>query len=205
MAKRMAKNKKVTRTPRKIARNEILSAADSYKSLLYGIATVIILFILGFSLTRMFLNRPKPEIDNKAVSVSRIEEVLKENKKASGTSGMYVVQPNDSLWSIAENKYNDGYKWTEIAKANSIANPGTIFKGDKLVIPAISTSATNQTTTTLKLPLNDTTYVIQRGDDLWGIAVREYGDGYQWVKIAQANNLSNPNLIHVDNTLKIPR
>lgn len=48
-------------------------------------------------------------------------------------------------------------------------------------------------------------YTIKSGDDLWNIAVRAYGDGYKWVEIAQANKLEDPNLIHSDNKLVLPR
>jgi len=48
-------------------------------------------------------------------------------------------------------------------------------------------------------------YTIRRGDYLWEIAVRAYGDGYKWVEIARINNLTNPNLIHAENVLKLPR
>lgn len=44
-----------------------------------------------------------------------------------------------------------------------------------------------------------------KGDHLWGIAVRAYGDGYKWVEIARENNLVNPNLIHPGNVLSLPR
>ncbi|HKZ34643.1 MAG TPA: LysM peptidoglycan-binding domain-containing protein [Patescibacteria group bacterium] len=49
-----------------------------------------------------------------------------------------------------------------------------------------------------------TTYSVQKGDHLWGIAIRFYDSGYNWVDIAQANKLVNPNLIHSGNTLEIP-
>ena len=49
------------------------------------------------------------------------------------------------------------------------------------------------------------TYTVVEGDSLWDIAVRSYGDGYQWVKIAKANNLANPDLIYPGNVFKIPR
>jgi len=46
---------------------------------------------------------------------------------------------------------------------------------------------------------------VVKGDNLWQIALRAYGDGYQWVKIARENKLANPDLIHSGNILKIPR
>ncbi len=35
-----------------------------------------------------------------------------------------------------------------------------------------------------------TTYVLQPGEGLWDVAVRFYGDGYKWIDIAKANNLT---------------
>lgn len=48
------------------------------------------------------------------------------------------------------------------------------------------------------------TYTVERGDTLWAIAERFYNDGTRWVEIAQANNLTNPSLIHTGNVLIIP-
>jgi nucleoid-associated protein YgaU len=53
--------------------------------------------------------------------------------------------------------------------------------------------------------ISDSSYTVVRGDSLWKIAVRAYGDGYKWVEIAKANNLANPNLIHAGNVLTLPR
>lgn len=47
----------------------------------------------------------------------------------------YTVQANDSLWSIAHDAYGDGEKWEGIAKANKLAHPHIIHKGNVLIIP----------------------------------------------------------------------
>lgn len=47
-------------------------------------------------------------------------------------------------------------------------------------------------------------YTVQKGDTLWDIAERAYGDAYQWVSIAKANKLVNPNLIHPGNVFVLP-
>ena len=48
-------------------------------------------------------------------------------------------------------------------------------------------------------------YQVIKGDNLWEIAVKEYGDGYQWTKIAAANNLKNASIISVGQKIVIPK
>jgi len=48
-------------------------------------------------------------------------------------------------------------------------------------------------------------HTVAEGEHLWKIAQRYYNDGYKWVKIAQANNLSNPNFIYPGQKLTIPK
>jgi len=53
-------------------------------------------------------------------------------------------------------------------------------------------------------PVPSKTYTVAKGDHLWKIAQNAYNDGYQWVKIAQANNLANPNYLEEGQELNIP-
>lgn len=50
------------------------------------------------------------------------------------------------------------------------------------------------------------TYTVQKGDSLWKIAERQYGDGSQWRRIYEANRdqISDPDLIHPGQTFTIP-
>ena len=47
-------------------------------------------------------------------------------------------------------------------------------------------------------------YTVVRGDTLWGIAKRFYGNGSRYPEIAKANNIPNPDIIHVGQVLLIP-
>jgi len=47
----------------------------------------------------------------------------------------YTVKQGDCLWSISLATYADGYKWTEIAKANNLVNPDLIEIGQQLKLP----------------------------------------------------------------------
>jgi len=70
-----------------------------------------------------------------------IGESVQEEVKAvtegvpSITGGSYKVEKGDSLWEISVRAYQDGYKWTEIAKANNLDNPNIIHPGNVLTIP----------------------------------------------------------------------
>ncbi|MBU0619386.1 LysM peptidoglycan-binding domain-containing protein [Patescibacteria group bacterium] len=56
--------------------------------------------------------------------------------KPQPTSGYeYSVQAGDNLWQLAVEAYGDGFRWTEIAEANGLANPNYIEIGQTLLIP----------------------------------------------------------------------
>lgn len=50
-----------------------------------------------------------------------------------------------------------------------------------------------------------TKHVVLRGEDLWHISQKYFESGYNWVDIAQENNLGNPDLIETGQELIIPR
>jgi LysM repeat protein len=103
---------------------------------------------------------------------------------AQSNQRTYIVQSGDTLQIIA---VRFGTTWQAIATANNLANPNRIYVGQILVIPVATTPAQY--------------YVVQRGDTLRPIAARF---GTTWQALATANNLANPNLIHVGNVLVIP-
>ena len=130
----------------------------------------------------------------------------------------HTVAQGEHLWQIAEKYYKSGYNWVDIAEANNLSNPSQIDTGVELSIPQVEAKTltfkdspqiaqappTAEPENTQNSIIEDTYKTVQ-GDHLWGIAVRAYGDGYKWVEIAKTNNLKNPNLIFVDQELKLPR
>lgn len=47
-------------------------------------------------------------------------------------------------------------------------------------------------------------YRVQKGDTLWSIARRHYGDGHAWEAIARANNLTNPSQLKAGQDIILP-
>jgi LysM repeat protein len=80
--------------------------------------------------------------------------------------------------------------------------------GTKIVTVSGNTaSVSNQREqTNSPAPTQGTTYTVQKGDCLWNIAKKIYGNGSEYTKIYEANKdkITNPNLIYVDQVLTIP-
>jgi len=100
----------------------------------------------------------------------------------------YIVEPGDTLWSIAERFFGDGNRYKEIAELNNLADPNIIHAGQELVIQRVSGDDEEES-----LPAD---YIVQEGDTLWSIAERAYGDGSKYTEIAEKNGLENPELIY---------
>lgn len=120
----------------------------------------------------------------------------------------HLVVKGETLWSIAEDTYGSGYNWVDVKNANNLTFD-VIEVGQKLTLPEVAAKQPTSTKKVVTAPSSQTitgeTYTVIRGDSLWKISVRAYGDGYKWVEVAKANNLVHPNLIHSGNVLVLPR
>lgn len=134
---------------------------------------------------------------------------ITENSIQTIAEKVHTVTKGETLWSIAEDSYGSGYNWVDIKSANNLKTEN-IEVGQQLTIPDVSPkqpTSTKQieTVTQTVSSVTGNTYIVVHGDCLWKIAVRAYGDGYQWTKIAKTNKLANPNIIHAGNVLILPR
>ena len=68
---------------------------------------------------------------------------------------------------------------------------------------AATVSVPDTTTFNVPEPSGDS-YTVQRGDTLWSIAVRHYGDGQRWVDIAEANGITDQARLPVGKKLVLP-
>ncbi len=177
-----------------------IKISESYFSLFVGALVILFATFLVFVFAK---NKTYDKINTAASTHQELSSTSENNS----TTKSYEVKTGDSLWAIAEKVYGSGYNWVDLAKANNLSNPGLIHTGNKLIIPVVQkiTVATIQPTQNNGPSISGSTYTIVKGDNLWNISIRAYGDGFKWPEIAKANSLRKPNLIHSGNLLKIPR
>ena len=103
----------------------------------------------------------------------------------SNNSSTYTVVSGDTLSGIGSKL---GVNWKDIANANGISSPYTIYPGQKLTIPGGASSNSS------------VTYIVKSGDTLSEIA-KKYNTTVS--KIASDNGIINTNLIYVGQKLII--
>ncbi len=203
----MPKTKKINKN-QSIARSAIHNSVfpqvkwgESYTSLFLGIVVVVVAAVLVFSFLK-----------GKNFYQTTSSQSTSANQEQSGKAlpKTYEVKKGDDLWKISEKIYGTGYNWVDVASENKLVNPGLLYVGTKLTIPNVKPRIVKNTVDSVvsaqnAAPITGPTYTVKKGDYLWVIAVRAYGDGYKWPEIAKANKLTSPDLIHSGNVLKLPR
>ncbi len=184
--------------------------SESMLSMILGGIVVILVGLIAFN---FFNSRRETASESVVPQVSIIPAQVGEVGGANTAVALpvsHTVAAGETVWTIAEKYYGSGFNAEEIIETNKLTNPDVIEVGQRITIPKVEvkektvlTQAAQPTITMSKIA--DDKYTIMAGDDLWDIAVRAYGDGYQWTKIAQANKMTNPDIIHTGNVLTIPR
>ena len=128
--------------------------------------------------------------------------VVKTNTTSSRTSGgNYLVQPGDTLYSIAR---RSGMSLNSLLTLNGLSQSSVIYPGQSLTIsPTDSRVATNSSYTSNPLASGvstSVTYTVQAGDTLYGIARRS---GMSLNALLSLNGLSQSSVIHPGQTLSV--
>lgn len=185
---------------------------ESMLSMLFGVVTVILIGVLVFRMYKV----NKPEIsqlaEQTAVPTAQVGEVKVEVKEDGSKVPLELpekvtVEKGQHLWQIAEKHYGSGYNWIDIAKENNLKNPSVLLVGQELKLPkvAVKQIETVKVAKTDLPKIEGDSYTVVKGDSLWNICVRAYGDGYKWSEVAKFNNLASPNYIEVGQVIKLPR
>ena len=112
------------------------------------------------------------------------------DQSSNSTPQTYTVQSGDTLSGIAA---RFGVTVQELCDWNNISNPNYIYVGEVLKLSGGSTSSNSSSS-------NPTTYTVQSGDTLSGIA-QKFGVTVQ--ELCDWNNISNPNYIYVGEVLRV--
>ena len=130
-------------------------------------------------------------LNNLGTTVLQIGQQILIPKQVESEKNVYIVKAGDNLYSIA-NKYN--ITVNELKKANNLEN-NNLSIGQELIIPDYSNNDP------IEKPINEITYIVQKGDSLWSIA-KKYDINVNDLK--SYNNLSS-NLLNIGQTLLIPK
>src|SRR3989338_9631415 len=178
----------------------IAKVKENYLSVALGILVFLVAVTLVFR-SGNSTNQPSPE------------------KEETPKVRTYTVKKGDSVSSIARDQLGSMDYTDELVRANNIKNPDQIDVGIVLVLPEISgqvardeekpTTAPTQVIKPTLVPqivsITGNEYTVKKGDTLFLIAQRAYGDGYTYPTLVKANKLRNANRIEVGMILKIPR
>ena len=107
---------------------------------------------------------------------------------AAGTT-QYTIKSGDTLEGIARTQMGDGQKWQLIAAANPGLDPKALKIGQKITIPASTTTASKDKAAA---PAGSSTaapntYTVQKGDTLIELSRKFYGNDAEWKRILEAN------------------
>lgn len=171
-----------------------------------GIVVVVVIGVLIFNFFRS---------QGEEIATGEGEELLSEETaqtiEEEGEIKLPVthkVVQGENLWKIAEHYYGSGYNWVDITKENKLNNPDRLLVDQELVIPDVPVRHPEGGQIASGKKVADISeYTVEKGDSLWKIAEKIYGDGYNWVKIYQANQEkigANPGLIFAGTVLAIP-
>jgi cell wall-associated NlpC family hydrolase len=112
---------------------------------------------------------------------------------ASGAAQTHLVQPGDTLWSIAR---RHGVSVDALVSANRLANPDALRLGQQIIIPGAA--ARIPSSASRPAPLR---HVVVAGDTLWSLAQR-YRVPVD--TIVKANELDDPDALRLGQMLLIP-
>jgi nucleoid-associated protein YgaU len=194
----------------------VLKSLKINEGLISSIMGGVVVVIMAAMIFNYFksVNKNGKITDESASNASVTEEATPKELPST-----YKVKQGDDLWHISEKYYNSGYNYVDIAKTNKLANASAIEVGQDLVIPKVEAKKVTVAkaepktiivakTQATKISIEGTKYTTVKGDHLWSIAVRAYGDGYAWTKIYNANKKvigRNPSILFSGIELSLPR
>jgi len=116
---------------------------------------------------------------------------------------LFYVFNNSAKSNEADTPIANNYTETELIKKNT-ETPSDKYVLNKDTVSELEKTTENNTINEgISVGHKEQTYIVQENDNLWMIAEKFYGDGYQFKKIAEDNKLKKPYALRVGKTLII--
>ena len=106
---------------------------QSYLNLILGGLIIVVLGVLVYN----YFNKPSADLGS---SMDTQNEQVQGDVAKEDLPGKYTIKEGDTLFTIAQKYYDDGYKYTEIVKANKLDNENQVEVGQVLIIPKLETA-----------------------------------------------------------------
>ncbi|MBD5552384.1 MAG: BspA family leucine-rich repeat surface protein [Lachnospiraceae bacterium] len=133
--------------------------------------------------------------------------VVDQEEESTAETVIYTVVSGDTLWKIAKKFYGDGSFWQKIYMDNMsiIRDPNKIYVGQVLTI-YLSKGDGSIITSPDAVDVESGYYIVKKGDTLWTISKKVYGNGKNWKKVYDANRdkIKKPEQIYAGQILVIP-
>ena len=170
---------------------ERLNLKENYVSMGLGLLVVI---LIGVAIFNSVIGR-NGEIDKDATTNG--SDATDSAAMIANLPEKYTLVEGEDLWSASVKLYGSGYNWVDLVEANKIVNPDKVEVGMELVVPKITPRPAPEGPAVQ-------VYTVSKGETLFMVAEKMYGNGEKWMVIARANNLRNANRIEVGQQLIIP-
>ncbi len=183
-----------------------------------GLATPMTKSSTTFPTTTLPLVTTEPQFVHGTPAPSTAKSVAVTPARTTTTStassyAIHTVVAGDTLTGIAGEWFKDTTRWGEIVAVNPGLNPSNLKIGQKLNLPAKTTSVSAKSTKAASTTVAQATapkaneHVVVSGETLASIADKSYGNRSNWKRIYEANKAiigSNPSALKVGMRLTIP-
>jgi len=118
----------------------------------------------------------------------------------------YVIKKGDTLSKISKKFYNSPNYWQKLAIYNNIENADILRTGDVLAIPQLwILNHYEHDCQDEQLQTEVSYHTVKKGDTLWKICDKYYGNGKYYQALARYNRIENPNILNSGDKLLIPK
>lgn len=144
---------------------------------------------------------PKKKAKKSKAKKSSRSSQSRKAPELNGNEKAYIVQPGDTLASIAATLFGSSREWRNLADLNGLSGSALIFPGDAIKYAPSDKTAAFETRFD---GLPKATVAVEKGDTLSKIAMRVMGSASYWKMIWRWNEstVTDPNLISVGMNLQ---